>query len=240
MIFFSVSKSFCSQLQGSLASFCTFLGSFGDPYRGFLFKPPFVPCLIIIYNTFICSIYNVFKVCNKFVLLSLLVVMCVPVQHVCFASLSTFSQTLQLCLHFCFITIVFFVVFISIKFSLSFFCSNTSSMSSFAHYNAFIYISCSNFISVHVCFVMNAPICMHVFLQCSLACVRVLAPLAYESTMNLCHNLKPSLQSFFTMEQCKVFSEWNKETSLWNHRTMKLLSYHSSFQVVSLVFLIRD
>ncbi len=75
---------------------------------------------------------------------------------------------------------MFFVVFISIKFSLSPFCSNTSSMSSFAHYNTFICISCSNFISVHVCFIMNASICMHVFLQCSLACVRVLAPLAHE------------------------------------------------------------
>jgi hypothetical protein len=77
------------------------------------------------------------------------------------------------------------MMFISIKFLLSPFCSNTSSMSSFAHYYAFIYISCSNFISVHVCFIMNASICMHIFLQCSVACVHVLAPLAYESDYEL-------------------------------------------------------
>ncbi len=117
MIFFSVGKSFCSQLQGSLASFCSsFLGSFGDPYTGFLFKPPFVPCLIIICNILICSIYIVFKVCNKFVLLSLLFVMCVLVQHVCFASSSTFTLTLLLCLHFCFITIVFLQCSLTLSF----------------------------------------------------------------------------------------------------------------------------
>jgi hypothetical protein len=64
--------------------------------------------------------------------------------------------------------------------------------------------------------------------------------LLMNQTMNLCHSLKPSLQSFFTMEQCNVSLEWNKETSLWNDRTLKVLSYHSSLQVLSLMFLIRD